>query len=88
MLTVQNSGHLFQAQGVLLDSERAVDGADSVGTAKGRVGRKLTDGCESTNQFCDFYDRIQNGIGDLKGRIFKFHSFSPETLIFLLYRLL
>ena len=34
MLAVQNGCNLFQAQSVLLNGKRAVNGADAVGTAQ------------------------------------------------------
>ena len=34
MLAIQNGGDLFQAQGVLLDGEGAVNGSDPIGAAQ------------------------------------------------------
>ena len=87
-LTVQNSGHLFQSQCVLFDSEGAVDGTDSVSSTQSGVGGKLTDRSEFANQLCDFYDRIPNSVGNMKGRVLDFRIITPEVVIFLLSCLL
>lgn len=45
MLAVQNSGDLFQAQRVLLNGKRTIDGADAVATAQiGIAGKMIVSG--------------------------------------------
>ena len=51
MLAIQNGSDLFQTQGVLLDGEGAVNGADAVGAAQIGIAGKMIVRGKSSGQF-------------------------------------
>lgn len=60
MLAIQNSGDLFQTQGVLLDGKGAVNGSDPIGAAQIGVAGKMIVGGKSSGQFGNFCNIIND----------------------------
>ena len=75
MFAVQNSGDLFQTQGVLLNGKGAVNGADAVGAAQiGIAGEMIVRG-KPSGQLGDFCNVSDHFVYDLKRRLFVFHEY-------------
>ena len=73
VLAVQNSGDLFQTQGVLLDGKGAVNGADTVGAAQIGIARKMIVRGKSAGQLRYFCNIVNDFVCNLKKRLFIFH---------------
>ena len=74
LFAVQNCCHLFQGKGILLNGQGAMDGADAVGTAQGRIcGKKM--GCiQTAYQLGDLRHIVNDLVCDFKRRLFVLHA--------------
>ena len=74
MLTVEDCRYLFQTERVLFNCKGAVDGTNTIAPAQSWVAGKLVGRCEPAYQLCNFRNRINDCIRDLKGWLFVFHN--------------
>ena len=76
---IQNGSDLLQAQSILFNCQRGIDGTDTISTAQHGIRCQIRYGIYLSNQFRNLSNFIKNGSCDLKGWFLVVHDMSPHT---------
>ena len=76
-LAIQQGGYLLHAQGVVLDGERRLDGADTVASAQLWRQRAITVGSQQSHLLADFGNQSQNAGGHRQWWLVIAHCLQP-----------